>query len=721
MLRPTGGGFTGEIAKHAEKILLCALCALCGSFGIVTVAAAPPVKSMYADATVREVRVRAAMAAPDAPPAVLGEVHAIVTAYESIVRHYPGTGYGDDALWLAGRLSLDAFARFGQTADREAGVKLLKKLIATFPTSRLAKLVPEQLAKISQDEPPARPEGRPLQPAPTVPGAPAPNGGAPPIASPGGVGLPPSHDASADHRSLATTGQAGRGLAPNAAGGASSGPTSSRLTNIKAIRRVVLPDAVRVTIELDGEVPFHEERIQDPARVFVDLPGTRPAPALVDQTLRFEGDADIVRQIRVGRHPNNTTRVVLDAASVTSYSVYPLYSPFRLVIDCVRVPAAVAAATMTDKILARVPPAATPQARQSNESAAAALARPATPLPRQNGETATAPPLTARTMTNPWLRRFPGRKPTATTLLALAHQGADPPTTAALAPEKLMPAALTPLEKIVEIAPTVPPPPAAALRRGVEAAATAAPVPNARGGLSIARQLGLGVSRIVIDPGHGGHDPGAKGKGITEAELVLDVALRLEKLLEKVDGVEVILTRKTDEFVPLPERTAIANREGADLFLSIHANASTNGQAHGIETYFLNFANNQSAAAVAARENAASTQAMGGLPDFVKAIALNNKLDESRDFALHVQRAMVERQRTVNRVVRDLGVKQAPFVVLIGANMPSVLAETGFVTNPQEAKLLKGSVYRQKLAESLFNAIRKYQSSLKNVPTLTFQ
>ena len=261
----------------------------------------------------------------------------------------------------------------------------------------------------------------------------------------------------------------------------------------------------------------------------------------------------------------------------------------------------------------------------------------------------------------------------------------------------------TPGEKIVDLAPAAP------------------PAQNTTGGLSMARQLGLGVSRIVIDPGHGGHDPGAKGKGVTEAELVLDVALRLETLLRKVPGVDVILTRRTDEFIQLPERTAIANREGADLFLSIHANASTNGQAHGIETYFLNFANNQSAAAVAARENAASTQAMGGLPDFVKAIALNNKLTESRDFALHVQHAMLERQRTANKLLKDLGVKQAPFVVLIGANMPSVLAEMGFVTNPQEAKLLKANAYRQKIAESLFNAIRKYQTSLKNLSTVALQ
>jgi len=450
-------------------------------------------------------------------------------------------------------------------------------------------------------------------------------------------------------------------------------------------------------IDLDGEVPFHEEHIQDPERVFVDLPGTRAVPQLVDQTIRFESDADIVRQVRVGRHPNNTTRVVLDAAGVTSYSVYPLYTPYRLVIDCVRVPAAVTAAVMTDKVLARVPPAAAPQARQSNDAAAAAVAKPLAPL-------------RTRTMTNPPLHKMPGFTPRATRLIAAARQSAEPvegtPSEAIAAP-----LVAAPIEKAATPQP----------EKTAEPSSTAPPAHNANGGLSIARQLGLGVSRIVIDPGHGGHDPGAQGKGVTEAELVLDVALRLEKLLSKVSGVEVILTRRSDEFIPLPERTAIANREGADLFLSIHANASTNGQAHGIETYFLNFANNQSAAAVAARENAASTQAMGGLPDFVKAIALNNKLDESRDFALHVQRAMVERQRTVNKLVKDLVVKQAPFVVLIGANMPSVLAETGFVTNAQEARLLKGNAYRQKIAESLFNAIRKYQTSLKNVSTDAMQ
>ena len=196
------------------------------------------------------------------------------------------------------------------------------------------------------------------------------------------------------------------------------------------------------------------------------------------------------------------------------------------------------------------------------------------------------------------------------------------------------------------------------------------------------------------------------------------MALRLQKLLEKVRGVEVILTRRTDEFVPLQERTAIANREGADLFLSIHANASANDQARGIETYFLNFANNLSAAAVAARENAASGQSMGALPDFVKAIALNNKLDESRELATLVQQAMVERLRAMDEGVKDLGVKQAPFLVLIGASMPSVLAEISFLTNADDVKLLKSGAYRQRVAEALFAAIRTYQTSLAHAQTV---
>ena len=190
----------------------------------------------------------------------------------------------------------------------------------------------------------------------------------------------------------------------------------------------------------------------------------------------------------------------------------------------------------------------------------------------------------------------------------------------------------------------------------------------------------------MLDPGHGGHDPGVRGNGVNEAELVLDVSLRLKKLLENQPGMEVVMTRDTDVFIPLDQRTAIANREGADLFLSIHANASRNIKARGVETYFLNFAANPEAEAVAARENSASGQTMHRLPDIVRAITLNNKIDESRDFADTVQKAMVRTLSTRNRELQDRGVKQAPFVVLIGAGMPSVLAEISFVSHKQEGR-----------------------------------
>jgi N-acetylmuramoyl-L-alanine amidase len=236
---------------------------------------------------------------------------------------------------------------------------------------------------------------------------------------------------------------------------------------------------------------------------------------------------------------------------------------------------------------------------------------------------------------------------------------------------------------------------------------------NGRGGFSLSRQLGLGVARVVIDPGHGGYDPGAMNDGVVEADVVLDIATRLERLLMLQAGVEVVLTRRANVFVPLEERTAMANRSGADLFLSIHANASEDDRARGIETYFLNFAPNPAAEAIAARENAASTRTMRQLPDIVKAIALNNKIDESRDFASLVQSAMMERLKRGNKNVKDLGVKQAPFMVLIGATMPSILAEISFLTNPQEATQLRDMNYRQQIAEALFNGIMRYQRSLK--------
>ena len=178
----------------------------------------------------------------------------------------------------------------------------------------------------------------------------------------------------------------------------------------------------------------------------------------------------------------------------------------------------------------------------------------------------------------------------------------------------------------------------------------------------------------------------------------------------------MVYTRKDDTFIPLETRTAIANQRKADLFLSIHTNASANQTVRGFETYFLNFAANPEAEALAARENAGSARTMGNLPDIVKAIALNNKIDESRDLAGMVQTSMQDRLRKADKTTRNLGVKQAPFMVLIGATMPSALAEVSFLSNKDEASLLKTQSYRQEIAQALLGGIMRYQSGLKKAP-----
>jgi N-acetylmuramoyl-L-alanine amidase len=243
------------------------------------------------------------------------------------------------------------------------------------------------------------------------------------------------------------------------------------------------------------------------------------------------------------------------------------------------------------------------------------------------------------------------------------------------------------------------------------------PAANRKGSYSLARQLGLGARRIVIDPGHGGHDPGTIGrKKLQEKDLVLDVSLRLRDMIRSELGAEVIMTRSTDVFVPLEERTAIANTKRADLFLSIHANGVKSSKAQGIETYYLSFARSSHAEAVAARENAISQATLKDLQSLVQKIALPAKIDESKDFATSVQEHLVKGVRRAHKV-RDRGVHTAPFYVLIGAEMPAVLAEIGFVTHPDSEKRLKTSSYRDAIARSLFLGVESYLQALSRNQT----
>ena len=220
---------------------------------------------------------------------------------------------------------------------------------------------------------------------------------------------------------------------------------------------------------------------------------------------------------------------------------------------------------------------------------------------------------------------------------------------------------------------------------------------------------------MVLDPGHGGYDVGTHGpSGLFEKDLVLDVTKRLGDLIEERMGSEVVFTRGDDTFIPLEERTRIANDHKADLFLSIHANSSTIRSAAGVETYYLNFTTSRAALDLAARENASSESSIFDLKDVLGKIALKDKIDESREFALRLQTALYAISSRGNAAARNRGVKKAPFVVLIGAQMPSVLAEIGFLSNASDEVLLRKPEQRQKIAEALFKGIAAYADTLSH-------
>jgi N-acetylmuramoyl-L-alanine amidase len=243
------------------------------------------------------------------------------------------------------------------------------------------------------------------------------------------------------------------------------------------------------------------------------------------------------------------------------------------------------------------------------------------------------------------------------------------------------------------------------------------PQPTRDGQSTLTRALGLKIGRIVIDPGHGGHDTGTIGPtGLMEKDLCLDVALRLGKIIQqRLPGADIVYTRSDDTFIPLEERTSLANQAKADLFISIHANSSQDHAARGVETYYLNLKGSAEAMEVAARENASSEQGVHDLEDLVKKIARNEKIDESKDLAQDIQDSLAKRMQKASKTVKNRGVRKAPFVVLIGADMPSILTEISFLSNPADEKLLKQPEYRQRVAEGLYQGVAIYLQSMNSV------
>lgn len=359
---------------------------------------------------------------------------------------------------------------------------------------------------------------------------------------------------------------------------------------------------------------------------------------------------DVISRIRIAETQPGTTRVVLDLLRKAEYTVSQLSNPDRLIVELRASGTGAKPAEVTSKL-----PDKQPEPAVKTVETTLPAPEPALHIP--------PPDLTAK---------------------------AAPP------PKSVVPAAPAPTLTGPAIVP-----------RGAQ--------PNRSGSRTMTRVLGLKLGKIVIDPGHGGHDVGTTGpSGLNEKDLVLDISRRLADLLQEQLRSEVLLTRQDDTFIPLEERTRIANQNKADLFLSVHANSSPVRSVAGVETYYLSFTTNRNALELAARENAGSSRGIFDLQELLQRIALRDKLDESREFASRVQSSLFAVSAKNNAASRNRGVKKAPFVVLIGASMPSVLCEIGFLTNSTDEALLKRPEYRQRIAEAIASGVSGYAETLSN-------
>jgi N-acetylmuramoyl-L-alanine amidase len=520
---------------------------------------------------------------------------------------------------------------------------------------------------------------------------------------------------------------------PSTASAATNDDGSDEPVRVTAVRHWSAPDYTRVTVELDQnhDVQFAAQRIDNPDRIFFDLKNTRLSSELIGRS--FDVDDGLVKKVRVAQYKPGRARIVIETADRSSYNASLLMNPPRLVIDVRSGSSAVEQAQSAgcagedDRSTPSVPSAAqgglrgpTTAFRPTTSSSAGARGATktgfgGTGVPAPAG--ANAPSPCAANENLALAKVIPAAEHSAPPASASAVKKVvveaesdddDSPDASDSAPAKVTKSSKANLTPV--------PASSAAKTRLAAAMSMRGADPTSNGDRSLIRALGLKIGKIVIDPGHGGHDTGTIGpNGLLEKDLVLDVSKRLGKLLEARLGAQVVFTRRDDTFIPLETRTVIANQEQADLFVSVHANSSHDPDARGVETYYLNFTSSPEALEVAARENAASDQDIHELQDLVKKIALKEKIDESREFASDVQESLHSGLAAKTSGVRDRGVKKAPFVVLIGANMPSILAEISFISNPGDEKRLQSPDYRQRIAESLYRGISRYVNGLGGV------
>jgi len=509
------------------------------------------------------------------------------------------------------------------------------------------------------------------------------------------------------------------------------------LPRITSLRYWSTPDYTRIAIDLDDEVKYEAGRVPSPDRIFFDLHDSKLASELIGKSYNIQDG--LLKKVRVAQYKANMARVVLEVDSLAEYSAFLLPNPYRLIIDVHGKKAAPEVQTASSQSPATDPrsnsstgvPQASATKRADTKTIAASRKNPSPADSEDDDDDESAPTASAKATAKKPVLPKRAEVPMESSDLGLAEIASlsDDPKQVKATSKPTSDAVVEKVAKREKAESTEPAKKSSESsltaekgqkkrsgKPAVVASATRTAKPTADGDLSLVRALGLKIGKIVVDAGHGGHDTGTIGpNGLLEKDLVLDVALRLGKLLEQKLGADVVYTRRDDTFIPLETRTAIANQNQADLFISIHANSSSDASARGVETYYLNFTSSPEALEVAARENSVSETSVHDLQDLVKKIALKDKIDESREFAANVQKALHAGEAAKSPGIKDRGVKKAPFIVLIGANMPSVLAEISFVSNPTDERKLRTPEYRQRIAESLYRGISRYAQGLSGI------
>ncbi len=597
----------------------------------------------------------------------LAEYKLVVSSYKRVYLITPRASEVADSLLSVAELYTEMGDRFGQNYYQSA-VDSYQFLVREYPASkytqdallRIGKLQRDQLGDNAQatqtyedflKKYPRSQRKREAQEALAELALLRHSEGPAPAANPGN-----DADASSEQPGLAQDGS------DSAAG---NGPEGA--PRIRRITASANADETRVTIDLEDTVQYTSARIKNPDRIFFDLHSARLTPEVARGNIQVTGK--LLTGVRVAQNHAGVVRVVLDVNGVQDYAATQVDNPPQLVIHLysdLRHHAFMSAANSQNTKAKRGAVQASEEASAGSEDAgnvkAVSAVNPAV-------DPGVLPTGGVAPRTNSKRKNSRGK--------SLSASNAKP--------DLIQP--------------------------------SGAAAPTRDGQSTLTRALGLKIGRIVIDPGHGGHDTGTIGPtGLMEKDLCLDVALRLGKIIQqRLPGAEIIYTRSDDTFIPLEERTNIANQAKADLFISIHANSSHDHAARGVETYYLNLKGSAEAMEVAARENASSDEGVHDLEDMVKKIAQNEKVDESKEFAADIQDSLAKRIQKASRAEKNRGVRKAPFVVLIGADMPSILTEISFLSNPADEKLLKQPEYRQRVAEGLYQGVADYLQSMNSV------